>query len=68
MSTAGDARGAAVDDTDLGTTTLLDRFYGSSVRGPGGAPADSERLRDSVGPSLPCCVTFAIAKNPTSPA
>ena len=52
VSAARDARPAANGDADLTSTSSLDRFYGSSVRGPGGVSADSERIRDSVEPQL----------------
>ncbi|BDA43326.1 TATA element modulatory factor at C-terminar half [Coccomyxa sp. Obi] len=45
MAPAGPAKPAA-EAEELSSTSSLDRFYGGSVRGPGGAPADAERIKN----------------------
>ena len=47
----GSGRQPAAEAEELSSTSSLDRFYGASVKGPGGAPADAERTRNLVRPS-----------------
>lgn len=46
---ARSGRQPTAEAEELSSTSSLDGFYGGSVRGPGGAPADAERIKNQVG-------------------